>query len=56
MNTALYALGFALVLGGLIYAATLMGIPLRWIVAGSLVIVGMAVLKAVKRGRTQDLG
>jgi hypothetical protein len=49
---ALYVLGYALILGGLIYACTLLGVPPRWIVAGTLVVVGAALLKAVRWKRT----
>ncbi|MCW5977673.1 MAG: hypothetical protein KIT09_06330 [Bryobacteraceae bacterium] len=56
MNTALYLLGYALVLAGLIYGSILMGIPPRWIVAGTLVVVGMGVLKAVRDVRMRGSG
>ncbi len=48
MTFALYAVGFALVMAGLIYAAHLMRIPPHWIMAGTLVIVGMGVMSAIK--------
>ena len=48
MTFAFYAVGFALVMAGLIYAAHLMRIPPHWIMAGALVIVGMGVMSAIK--------
>jgi hypothetical protein len=46
--------GFLIVIGGLVYGAVLMHIPTQWIVVGSVVIVGMAILKGVKATRQRD--
>jgi hypothetical protein len=54
VNLGLYVLGYGLVLAGLIYGCTLLGVPPRWIVAGTLVIVGMGVLRAVRSSRMRD--
>jgi hypothetical protein len=43
-----------IVIGGLIYGATLLHVPTHWIVAGSIVLVGMAVLKGVRATRQRD--
>lgn len=47
-------LGFLIVIGGLIYGAILLHVPVQWIVVGSVVLLGMAILKGVKATRQKD--
>ena len=54
MSYALYVVGFFIVIGGLIYGAVLMHVPTQWIVVGSIVLIGMAILKGVKATRQKD--
>jgi hypothetical protein len=54
MSFGLYAAGFAIVIGGLAYAAHLVHVPLHWIVVGAIVMVGMGILSAVKATRQKD--
>ena len=54
MSYALYVVGFFIVIGGLIYAAVLVHIPTQWIVVGSVVLVGVAILTGVKATRQKD--
>jgi hypothetical protein len=54
MSFGLYAAGFAIVIGGLIYAAHLMHIPAQWIAAGAVVLFGVGILSAVKATRQKD--
>lgn len=54
MSYALYVFGFLIVIGGLIYGAVLMHISTQWIVVGSVVLVGMAILTGVKATRQKD--
>jgi len=54
MSYALYVVGFFIVIGGLIYGAVLMYVPTQWIVVGSIVLIGMAILKGVKATRQKD--
>jgi hypothetical protein len=54
MSYTLYMVGFLIVIGGLVYGAVLMHIPTQWIVVGSVVLVGMAILKGVKATRQRD--
>jgi hypothetical protein len=54
MSFGLYALGYAIVIGGLIYAANLMHMPARWIAAGAIVMLGVGILSAVKATRQKD--
>ena len=54
MSYTLYVIGFAIVIGGLIYGAVLMHIPTQWIVVGSVVLLGMGILTGVKATRQKD--
>jgi len=54
MSYALYLLGYLVVIGGLCYAAMLMHVPTHWIVAGALVLLGLAILSGVKAARQKD--
>jgi len=54
MSFGLYAAGFAIVIGGLIYAATLVHMPGHWIVVGTIVLLGIGILKGVKATRQRD--
>jgi hypothetical protein len=54
MSYGLYVAGFLIVIGGLIYAAVLMHMPTQWIVVGSVVLIGLAILTGVKATRQKD--
>ena len=54
MSFGLYSLGFAIVIGGLIYAAHLMHVPTQWIVVGAVVLLGFGILTGVKATRQKD--
>ena len=54
MSFGLYSIGFAIVIGGLIYAAHLMHVPAPWIVAGAIVLAGVGIVKAVSSTREKD--
>jgi hypothetical protein len=54
MSFGLYALGFAILIGGLIYGAVLVHMPGHWIVVGSIVLVGLGILMGVKATRQRD--
>ncbi len=54
MSFGLYAGGFAIVIGGLIYGAYLMHMPAHWIAVGAIVLVGFGILSAVKATRQKD--
>jgi len=51
MSFGLYSIGFAIVIGGLIYAAHLMHIPAHWIGVGTVVLIGLGILSGVKATR-----
>lgn len=54
MSFGLYSIGFAIVIGGLIYAAFLMHIPAHWIGVGAVILVGIGILSGVKATRQKD--
>ena len=54
MSFGLYSIGFAIVIGGLIYAAWLMHIPAHWIAVGAVVLLGVGILTGVKATRQKD--
>jgi hypothetical protein len=54
MSFGIYAIGYAILIGGLAYAAHLMRIPPHWIFAGGVVLVGVGILSAVKATRQKD--
>jgi uncharacterized membrane protein len=54
MSFGLYAAGFAIVIGGLVYAAHLVHMPMQWIIVGAVVMIGIGILSAVKATRQKD--
>lgn len=54
MSFGLYTIGFAILIGGLIYGAYLVHMPTHWIVAGAIVLLGLGILSAVKATRQKD--
>jgi uncharacterized membrane protein len=54
MSFGLYAIGFAIMVGGLIYGACLVHMPTHWIVVGAIVLLGVGILSGVKATREKD--
>jgi hypothetical protein len=54
MSFGLYSIGFAIVIGGLIYAAYLLHMPAHWIGVGATVLLGVGILTGVKATRQKD--
>jgi uncharacterized membrane protein len=54
MSFGLYAIGFAIMIGGLIYGAHLMHMPAHWIAVGAIVLLGIGILSGVKATRQRD--
>jgi uncharacterized membrane protein len=54
MSFGLYAMGFAILIGGLIYGAHLMHMPAHWIAVCAIVLVGVGILSGVKATRQRD--
>jgi hypothetical protein len=53
-NFIVYLIGTLLVVGGLAYAATRVGISTPWIVAGALVIIGIGLMGGIVKTRQKD--
>jgi uncharacterized membrane protein len=51
MSFGIYAVGYVLVIGGLIYGAHLIHVPAHWIVVGAIVLLGLGILSGVKATR-----
>ncbi len=54
MSFGIYALGYALVIAGLIYGAHFLDVPAHWIVVGGVVMLGLGILSGVKATRQKD--
>ncbi|HSZ19963.1 MAG TPA: hypothetical protein VK770_09235 [Candidatus Acidoferrum sp.] len=54
MSFGIYSMGFAIVIGGLIYGAYLLHVPTHWIAVGAIVLLGVGILKAVTVTRQKD--
>jgi len=54
MSFGIYAAGFAILIGGLVYATHLMHLPPHWIPAGAIILIGIGILSAVKATRQKD--
>ncbi|MDR3559824.1 MAG: hypothetical protein P4N59_00085, partial [Negativicutes bacterium] len=54
MSFGIYAAGYVILIGGLIYGAHLMHIPAHWIVVGAIVMLGLGILSGVKATRQRD--
>ncbi|HEY8671873.1 MAG TPA: hypothetical protein VIL63_13600 [Terriglobales bacterium] len=54
MSFGIYAVGFVILLCGLIYGAVLMHIPHRWIGVGAIVLLGIGILSGVQATRQKD--
>jgi hypothetical protein len=54
VSFVIYIVGFLLVIGGLIYGATIVHLPLHWIVVGAVVLLGAGILTGVKATRQKD--
>jgi hypothetical protein len=54
MSFGIYAGGFVILIGGLVYGAHLMHMPTHWIAAGAVVMLGIGILSAVKATRQKD--
>ena len=50
----IYAIGFLILLAGLIYGAVLLGVQTQWIIAGALVLLGLGIAMGVGKTRQKD--
>lgn len=54
MSFAIYIVGVAIFIGGLIYGAVLLNVPHQWIAVGAIVMLGLSILSGVKVTRQKD--
>jgi len=54
MSFGIYAAGFSIVIGGLVYAAYLVHMPSHWIAVGAIILAGIGILSGVKATRQRD--
>jgi hypothetical protein len=54
MSFGIYIVGFLILIGGLIYGAIILHIAPHWIAVGSIVLLGLAILKGVQATRGKD--
>jgi hypothetical protein len=54
MSFSLYLVGFILLVGGLAYAAYLMGLSAQWIVIGAVILLGIGIFTGATRTRQKD--
>ena len=54
MSFGIYSIGYAIMIGGLIYAAYLLHMPAHWIAVGAIVLLGVGILSGVKATRQKD--
>ncbi|HRP10133.1 MAG TPA: hypothetical protein PLK37_03790 [Terricaulis sp.] len=50
----IYAIGFLILLAGLIYGAVLLGVQTQWIIVGALVLLGLGIAMGVGKTRQKD--
>lgn len=54
MSFGIYLVGFLILIGGLIYGAVILHVAAHWIAVGSIVLLGLAILKGVQATRGKD--
>ncbi len=54
MSFSIYIVGYLILIGGLIYGATLLHVPGQWIGVGAIIMVGLGILSGVANTRQKD--
>jgi hypothetical protein len=54
MSFAIYLVGYAIMLIGLVIGANLMHVPAQWIGVGAVVLIGVGILHGVSATRSRD--
>jgi hypothetical protein len=54
MSFGIYAVGFAILIAGLAYAAHLLHVPAHWIIVGAIIMIGVGIISGVKATRQKD--
>lgn len=51
---ALYVIGFAVLIGGLIWGAATLGVPTQWVAIGAVILAGIGIVTGVSSTRRKD--
>ena len=51
---ALYAIGFAILIAGLVWGAVSLGVPVQWTAIGAVVLAGIGIITGVSNTRRKD--
>jgi hypothetical protein len=54
LSFGIYLIGFLILIGGLIWGATILHVATHWIAVGAIVLLGLAILKGVQATRGKD--
>lgn len=54
MSFGIYLIGFVILIGGLIWGAVLLHVPAHWIAVGTVILLGLGILKGVQSTRSKD--
>ena len=54
MSFGIYLVGYLILIAGLVYGATLLHVPTRWITVGVIILTGLGILSGVKATRQKD--
>ena len=54
MSFGIYVIGFLIVIGGLVYGATLLHVPQHWIIVGVIILLGIGITSGVTHTRQKD--
>jgi hypothetical protein len=54
MSFGIYAIGFLIFIGGLVYAAHLLHVPAHWIAVGAIILLGLGIVTGVQSTRQKD--
>lgn len=54
MSFSIYIVGYLILIGGLIYGATLLHVPGQWIGVGAIIMAGLGILSGVSNTRQKD--
>lgn len=54
MSIALYVVGFLVLIAGLAWAASLLGVPSTWIIIGAVVLAGIAIISIAQTAERRE--
>ncbi|MEM9233688.1 MAG: hypothetical protein AAGA69_05555 [Pseudomonadota bacterium] len=53
-NFAIYSIGYAIMLAGLVVAGFLLGVPPVWLGVGAIVLAGLGIMSAVRKTKHKE--